>query len=128
MEMMHDARIVPLDGRLHLSPRIRHWLGDSRGRWEGDTLVVETTNFSEKTNYRGASSGLRLVERFTRLDANRMDYRFTVEDPTTFTKPFTAAVPMRKVAGPLYEYACHEGNYAMSGVLRGARAEEAQQR
>jgi hypothetical protein len=124
VEMIHDARVIPTDGRPHLPSSIRQWLGDSRGHWEGDTLVVETTNFTDKTNFRGASENMRLVERFTRVDANTITYEFTVNDPSSFTKPWTAQIPMKKSSEPLYEYACHEGNYAMDGMLRGARAGE----
>jgi hypothetical protein len=124
VEMIHDVRIIPLDPRPHASPSIRQWLGDSRGHWEGNTLVVTTTNFTNKTNFRGSSEDLRLTERFTRADADTINYEFTVEDPTTFTKPWTAAVPMTKAEGPIFEYACHEGNYGMTNLLSGARAEE----
>src|SRR5262245_24754335 len=123
-EMIHDARIIPLDGRPHLPQNVRQWLGDSRGHWEGNTLVVETTNFNDPTNFRGASENMRLVERFTRTDADTLMYEFTVNDPTTFTKPWTGQIPMTKTEGPLYEYACNEGNYSLAGVLAGARAEE----
>jgi hypothetical protein len=123
-EMIHDARIVPLDGRPHVAPAIRRWQGDSRGRWEGHTLVVDTTNFTDKTNFRGADENLHLVERFTRVDAKTLLYEFTVDDPTAFTKPWTVALPMRKTTDQIFEYACHEGNYAMTNILRGARAEE----
>ena len=130
-EMLHDARIVPLDGRPHLPAGVRQWLGDSRGRWEGDTLVVETTNFTDKVYERrvsntvfGASRAMRLVERFTRVDADTLDYRFTVIDPTTFERPWTAAIPMTALDAPILEYACHEGNYSMENMLRGARAQE----
>ena len=121
-EMIHDTRIVPLDGRPHQPSAIRRLLGDSRGRWEGNTLVVETTNFSEKTTVRGSGDGLRLVERFTRADAGTLLYEFTVDDPASFVKPWTAILPMAKTNDQIYEYACHEGNYAMTGILRGARA------
>jgi hypothetical protein len=129
VEMIHDARIIPVDGRAHLGPQIRQWLGDSRGRWEGNTLVVETTNFTDKVTDRGltvfgAGRNARIVERFTRTDANTIDYRFTVEDASLFTKPWTAAIPMTKIEGPLFEYACHEGNYGMENILQGARARE----
>jgi hypothetical protein len=125
-EMIHDARVVALDGRPHLPASIRLLLGDSRGRWEGDTLVVETTNFTNRTTVRGSGEGLRLVERFTRSGASTLLYEFTVDDPASFTKPWTAVLPMTKTEDKLYEYACHEGNYAMSGILRGARAGETQ--
>jgi hypothetical protein len=136
LEMIHDARIIPLDGRPHIGPTVRQWMGDPRGHWEGNTLVVESSNFSEKssqytggtgdasTSYGGSSDGLRVIERFTRVDADTIDYQFTVDDPTTFTRPWTASIPMTKSRGPIYEYACHEGNYSMLGILRGARAAE----
>ena len=126
-EMIHDARIVKLDNRPPLDPAIMQWSGDSRGRWEGDTLVVETRNFTDKTNvFRGAGSGksMQLTERFTRVGPDRVDYRFTVNDSATFTKPFTALVPMVRAEGDLFEYACHEGNYGMFNMLSGARQEE----
>ena len=127
-EMIHDARIVPLDGRPHLPSSVRLLLGDSRGRWEGDTLVIETTNFTNKTTVRGSGEGLRLVERFTRSGPSTLLYEFTVDDPASFTKPWTAVLPMTKADVQLYEYACHEGNYAMTGILRGARAGESPDR
>jgi hypothetical protein len=123
-EMIHDSRIVPLDGRPHLPQGIRRLLGDSRGRWEGNTLVVETTNFSDKTNVRGSGEQLRLTERFTRADAKTLLYEFTVDDPGSFVRPWTAVLPMSKTDDQIYEYACHEGNYAMTGILRGARSQE----
>jgi len=122
-EMIHDARIVPMDGRAHGT--VPAWMGDARGRWEGRTLVVDTVGFTDKTAFRGSGEHLHLVERFTRIDAETLEYRFTAEDPSTWTKPFTAMFPLRKTAGPIYEYACHEGNErSMVGMLRGARAEE----
>ena len=121
-EMVHTARIVPLDGRPH-GP-IPQWVGDSRGRWEGETLVVETTNFLRETSFRSSSANLHLVERFTRVDADTLLYEFTVDDPMTWTRPWTAEIPMRNSAAPLFEYACHEGNYGMEGTLSGARALE----
>ncbi|MGH9559118.1 MAG: hypothetical protein ACRD30_07745 [Bryobacteraceae bacterium] len=124
-EMIHDARIIPLDGRPHLPSSVRQWMGDSRGHWEGSTLVVDTTNFSDNTHFRGADRNLHLVERFTRLDPNTLLYRFTVDDPGTFTRAWTAEIPMRRTAGPIYEYACHEGNMALPDILAGARAQEA---
>ena len=123
-EMIHDARIIPIDGRPHLPPAIRQLLGDSIGRWEGDTLVVETTNFTNKTNYRGAGENLRLVERFTRTAPGILTYRVTIDDPTTFTRPWTVELPAVPSDGPIYEYACHEANYGLEGILRGHRAEE----
>jgi hypothetical protein len=123
-EMIHDVRIIPLDGRPHLPQTVRGWLGDSRGRWEGDTLVVDTTNFTDKTNFRGSRDNLHVVERFTRVSDNTIRYEFTVDDPTTWTKPWSAELPLAKDKGPIYEYACHEANYGMANNLRGARVIE----
>ena len=123
-EMINDARVVPLDGRPHLPPSIRQWRGDSRGRWEGDTLVVDTTNFGDEPNFRGASAALHLVERFTRVAPDVLLYEFTVDDPQTWTRPWSAAIPMTRSEGLLFEYACHEGNYGMFNLLSAARAEE----
>jgi hypothetical protein len=123
-EMIHDTRIIPLDGRPHLLQNVRLWMGDSRGHWEGDTLVIDTTNFTEKTAFRGASEKMHLVERFTRVDAETLVYSFTVDDPSSFAKPWTAEITSMRAAGPIFEYACHEGNYGMTGLLRGARADE----
>ena len=130
-EMVHDARIVPLDGRDHLPGSIRQWMGDSRGYWDGDTLVVESTNFSHKTasfnptvaTAIGTGDTLHLTERFRRVAEDTLLYEFTVDDPTTFTQPFTAALPMKLGEG-MYEYACHEGNYGLFNILSGARAAE----
>jgi len=119
-EMIHDARIVRL-GATHAPPSVRQWLGDSIGHWEGDTLVVETTNFNDQTAFRGASRNLRVTERFRRVDAKTLLYRATMEDPSAFTRPWTIEYPFRSTADALYEYACHEGNYALSGILGGAR-------
>ena len=124
VEMIHDARIIPLDARPHLSKKIRQWLGDSRGRWEGRTLVVETTNFTDKTNFRGSGENLHVVERFTRVDEDTLLYQFTVDDPQSFTRPWSGEIPMKKAAGPLFEYACHEGNYSMENTLSTVRDEE----
>ena len=134
-EMNHDVRIVPLDGRPTLPGTVRQWAGSSRGRWEGDTLVVKTTNFTDKTasfnagvlNAYGTGTTLTLTERFTRVDRDTLLYEFTVDDPATFTRSFTVAVPMRRSDQPVYEYACHEGNYGLLSIMRGARAEEAGQ-
>ena len=123
-EMVNDARIVPLDGRAHLPGHVHQWRGDSRGRWEGDTLVVDTSNFTGKTSFRGSGKGMHLVERFTRVDPETLIYEYTIEDPESFTKPWGAAIPMKTSAAPLFEYACHEGNYAMPTMLEGARAQE----
>jgi hypothetical protein len=124
VEMIHDVRIIPLDGRPHLPATIRQWMGDPRGHWEGDTLVVDTTNFTNKTHFRGADENLHLVERFTRTGPDTILYQFTVDDPTAFTKSWTGEAPFRRAEGQIYEYACHEGNYAMTNMLRGARAQE----
>jgi len=123
-EMIHDARVIPLDNRPHQPAHLRYWMGDSVGRWEGDTLVVETTNFTDKTNYRGSGENLRLVERFTRTAPDILTYLVTVHDPITFTRPWTIELPVRRSDGEIYEYACHEANYGLEGILRGHRAEE----
>jgi len=123
-EMVHDTRIVPLDGRKELSSKIHQWFGDSRGHWEGNTLVVETANFSDKTNYRGSGATLHMVEHFTRTGRNTVEYRLTADDPTTWTKPWTVKEHMRTSEGDLYEYACHEGNYGLHNILEAARDEE----
>ena len=131
-EMVHDSRIIPLDGRPHVADDIRQWKGDSRGYWDGDTLVVETTNFTHKiasfsphpfASY-GSAEKMHLTERFTRVDDDTLHYEFTVNDPRTFTQPFTAILQMQKADHALYEYACHEGNYGLHNVLAGARQEE----
>jgi len=128
VEMIHDTRVIPLDGRPHLNGTIGQWLGDPRGHWEGNTLVVETTNFNDRMFERGAATGfgagVRLIERLTRTGADDLDYQFTVDAPATFTRPWTVRTPMARTDGPLFEYACHEGNYAMRGILAGARAAE----
>ena len=129
-EWNHLYRIIPLDGRPHLPPDVQQWMGDSRGHWEGDTLVVETTNYHDDVAFNsynccpGAGRHLHIVERYRRVSADAVDFRFTVNDPTTFTKPFTIELPMTRTNGPLYEYACHEGNDGMAGILSGARAME----
>jgi hypothetical protein len=128
--MIHEVRLIPLDGRPHIGQSVRQWMGDSRGHWEGDTLVVETSNFNENiinnsfNCCRGAGANLHVVERFRRVGADTIDYRYTVTDPTTWTRPWTASLPMTRTEGPMYEYACHEGNYGMFGILSGARAQE----
>jgi len=124
-EMAHDVRMIPLDAaRPHLPANVRQWMGDPRGHWEGDTLVVDTTNFTGTTRFRGSDENLHLIERFTPADANTLIYRFTIDDPTAFTKPWTAEVPMLRAEGPMIEYACNEGNYGLAGILAAARAEE----
>jgi len=123
-EMMNEVRIIPLDGRSPLDPGITQWAGNSRGRWEGESLVVETANFSNRVDFQGATDGLRIVERFTRVDANTIDYELTATDPASFTRAWTLANTLRKVEGPIYEFACHEGNYGLPNILAGARAQE----
>ena len=128
-EHIHEVRLIPLDGRPHVNQKISQWLGDSRGRWEGDTLVVETTKFSDKALIRGIngdpSESLHVVERYTRVGPGMIDYEFTVTDPVTWTRPWSGSLPLTAFEGPMYEYACHEGNYALENVLAGARAQEA---
>ena len=124
-EAFHDARIIPLGDQPHAPDAIRQWNGDSRGRWEGDTLVVETTNFSAKSYYRGATDGLHLVERFTRTGPDTLAYRVTLTDPQTWASSWTAEVPLQRRDQPIYEFACHEGNYSIMGMLRTARLEDA---
>jgi hypothetical protein len=136
MEMIHDARIIPVDGRPHLSPSIPQLLGDSRGRWEGDTLIIDTNNFrdmadlidptsfTDKTDYRGSGPNVHVIERLARVDADTLRYEYTVEDPTTWTRTWTAQQFLTRIPTPIYEYACHEGNYGIVGVLSGARAGE----
>ena len=120
-EMVHTARIVPLDGRPRLNDRIRHWSGEARGHWEGDTLVIETTNFNEQRGWRGSTGKMKLIERLTRLDATTLEYKYTVIDPDTWTSPWTASIPLQLSDLPMYEYACHEGNHSMQGILSGQR-------
>ncbi|HYM25636.1 MAG TPA: hypothetical protein VEU08_20595 [Vicinamibacterales bacterium] len=124
-EMVHDARVVRMNAE-HLPPTVRKWMGDSIGRWEGDTLVVDTTNFTEKTRFRGSSPDLHVVERFTRTGPNTLLYRFTIDDPKTWAKPWTAEYTWPATNELMYEYACHEGNYALGDILRGARTKEAE--
>jgi hypothetical protein len=123
-EMIHDVRIIPTDGSPHLPPSVRLWMGDPRGHWEGNTLVVDTTNFTDRTAFRGSSKDLHVVERFTRTNDETILYQFTVEDPSTWTKSWSAEIPMTRTQGPIFEYACNEGNYGMANNLSGARAEE----
>jgi hypothetical protein len=124
IEMLGGTRVIPTDGRQHVSSAIRQWMGHSTGRWEGDTLVVETTNFTDKLLYRGAAENLNLVERITRVGPDELEYRVTISDPTTFTRPWTLAIPFVNTGEDMFEYACHEGNYGMEGILSGAREEE----
>ncbi|MDE0827757.1 MAG: hypothetical protein OSB03_00995 [Vicinamibacterales bacterium] len=123
-EMVHEVRFIPLDGRDHLPDSVRQLRGDSRGHWEGRTLVVETTNFTDRTNYLGSGEGMRLIERFTRTDQSGLRYEYTVEDPASFEAPWTVSLPMTKTDGPMFEFACHEGNYGLTNILSAARAEE----
>lgn len=122
-EMVHDARIIRINGT-HLPPSVRRWNGDSIGRWEGETLVVDTTNFTDKTQFQGSSDKLHVVERFTRIDPKTLLYRFTIEDPETWDRPWTGEYPWVQTDELMYEYACHEGNHAMENVLRGARSRD----
>jgi hypothetical protein len=123
VEMVHDARIVRMNAE-HLPANIRKWMGDSIGRWEGDTLVIETTQFHPLQTYRGAAENLKVIERLTRVAPDQIVYRFTIDDPTTFTRPWSGEVAMNAAQGNIYEYACHEGNYALTGILAGAREQE----
>jgi len=125
IEMVHDVRVVRLNGT-HAPANVRQWFGDSIGHWEGDTLVIDTTNFTDKTRFRGSSENLHVVERLRRVDAHTILYKATIDDPTTFTKSWTIEYPFVTSAGPVYEYACHEGNYAMTDILGGARKSEAE--
>ena len=139
-EMIHDARIIPLDGRAHPPPEMMRWSGDSRGHWDGNTLVVDTTNFTDKTpafalpatlaaldvGVVGSGMNLHLTERFTRVGEGRLLYEYTIDDPSTFVQPFTVHISLRATEGPMFEYACHEANYAMPGMLKGARLLEAE--
>jgi hypothetical protein len=124
MEAFHDARIIPLDGRPHLPERIRQWNGDSRGHWESDTLVVDTRNFSSTSYFRGATDGLHLVERLTRTAPDTLTYRMTFTDATTWARSWTAEMPLKRKEQAIYEFACHEGNHSLVGMLRTARLEE----
>ena len=123
-EMIHDVRVIPLDGRHHLPESIRQIRGDSRGRWVDETLVVETTNFTDRTAFQGSSGRMRLIERFSRDDADRLVYQYTIEDPHTYESSWSVAVPMTRTDGPMYEFACHEGNYGLRNILVNARAED----
>jgi hypothetical protein len=123
-EMVHDSRVIPLDGRPHTSATIRGWAGDARGRWDGDTMVIETVNFNPENLFRGAGPNLKLIEKFSRVGADTLLYDVTVVDPETFTKPWTLQIPMSPGDGRIYEYACHEANYGLTGILAGHRAEE----
>lgn len=129
-EMIHEVRVIPLDGRPHLPAAVKQWMGDPRGRWEGDTLVVETSNYRDEVAFHsfnccpGGGGTMKVTERFRRTGPGTIDYAYTVEDPAVYTRPFTVSVPMSKSEGPIFEYACHEANYGMTGILSGARAQE----
>ena len=124
IEELHEVRLIPMDGRPHAPQNVRSWLGDSRGHWEGNTLVIETTNFNDKVAFQGSSRDLKVTERLTRTGDETIQYEFTVEDPHTWTRPWRAEMPFIKTSGPIFEHACSEGNYSMSNMLAGARAEE----
>jgi hypothetical protein len=123
-ELGHEVRMIPVDGRQHVGQHLRQWMGDSRGHWDGETLVVETTNFSPKSTFQGSSDHLHLVERFTRVGPSTINYEFTVSDPTTWTRPWTVMIPLKGTDEKIFEYACHEGNTGMEGILSGHRVEE----
>jgi hypothetical protein len=124
VEMIHDARIIPLDGRSQPPGGVRQWMGVSRGRWEGNTLVIETTNFNGKNPFRGSSERMRVTERLTRVSENAIQYTFTIDDDATWERPWTGELNMQRTNGPIFEHACHEGNYGLYNTLVGARAEE----
>ena len=124
-EMNHDARVIPTDGSAHTSPKIRAYMGDSRGHWEGKVLVVDTVNYNDNLNFRGSTGSLHVVERFTRTGEDKILYQFTVQDSATWDRPWSGELTLAKTQGPVFEFACHEGNYGMANTLRGARAEEA---
>jgi hypothetical protein len=124
-EMIHDSRKIPLNGGPHVSPAIQAWFGDSRGHWEGDTLVIDTTNYKPRAFMSTSTDKLHVTERFTRSDAETLKYEITIDDPGTWTKPWSLMIPLRRSAEPVFEYACHEGNSGLAGILKGARAEEA---
>ena len=121
-EMVHDSRVIPLDGSAHLPDSVRQWMGDSRGRWDGNTLVVDTRNFTDKTTFHGSGPELHLVERFTRVDADTLLYEYTINDPDSFERPWSVRVAMKKSDAPIFEYACHEGNRGLLNIMTGARA------
>jgi hypothetical protein len=124
MEMIHDTRVISLDQRAHLAPTVRQWLGDSRGHWEGDTLVVDTANYKPASFMSRSSEQLHVVERFTRIGPDTLKYEITINDPGTWTKPWSLMIPLSRADHAMWEYGCHEGNYGMAGILAGARAEE----
>jgi hypothetical protein len=123
-EMIHDVRIIPLDGRPQPPSAVRQWMGLSRGRWDGDTLVVETTNFNGKNPFRGSTENLKVIERFRRTAEDTIEYKFTIDDPSMWSRPWSAEASMKKTVGPIFEHACHEGNFGLYNTLVGARLEE----
>jgi len=125
-EMIHETRVIPTDGRQHVGSAVTQWLGDSKGRWEGDSLVVEVANFNGRASFQGSSENMKMVERFTRIGANSLEYQYTVDDPTIWTRPWTARFNFERDDDQyeLVEYACHEGNYGLTNILSGARATE----
>jgi hypothetical protein len=125
-EMIHDTRVIPLDNRPHIGSAIRQYMGDSRGHWDGDTLVIETTNFTDKTQFRGSTAALKVTERIRRIDDDTILYQATMDDPHTWTRPWTIEYQMHKTNDPLFEYACHEGNYGMRNILAEQRTLEEQ--
>lgn len=124
VEMLHEARVIPTDGRQHASSGVRSWLGDPKGHWEGETLVVETTNFNDKVGFRGSSENVKVTERFTRVSDDAIRYEFTVDDPHTWDRPWKGEMPFVKINGPIFEHACHEGNYGVANTLAGVRRQE----
>jgi len=124
-EMIHDVRDIPLDGGPHPPATVRQWLGDSRGRWEGDTLVIDTTNYKPRAFLQISSEKLHVTERFSRMNAETLKYEITIDDPGTWSRPWSLMIPLQRSSDPVYEYACHEGNEGLAGILAGARAEEA---
>jgi hypothetical protein len=124
LEMIHDTRVIPLDRRAHVGAVVRQWLGDSRGHWEGDTLVVETANYKPRSFMGRSSEQLHVVERFSQAGPDTLKYEITINDPGTWTRPWSLMIPLKRANHPMYEYGCHEGNYGMAGILAGARAEE----
>lgn len=122
IEMIHDARIVPIEGGPQLPSDLGQWMGDPHGHWEGDTLVIDTTNFTDRTSFRGSGPNLRVIERFTLVDDDTLLYEFTIDDPESFTRPWSGQLPMKRVEGMVYEYACHEGNYSLENMIKASRA------
>jgi hypothetical protein len=124
IENQHEVRLIPIDGRAHAPEGVRQWLGDSVGRYEGNTLVIETTNFNNRTAYQQSTPNMKVTERFTRIDEDTIRYQFTVDDPQTWTRPWSGEMPFVKINGPIFEHACHEGNYGIANTLNAYRLEE----